>query len=175
MGEDPPPHRRARRRRMSGAVVLLVAAFYVVPVAEPVAEPGTLLRAGGTAVLLGAGVWFIAREVVREARVAGGGAPAERVQVDRLVLALVLGVLVFALADFVVATSGDGQFVGLQTRTDALYFSLATLCTVGFGDVHAAGQLARALVSLQMVFDVAVLASAIQVIGRGLRGDGGSR
>ncbi|MCZ2849782.1 potassium channel family protein [Modestobacter sp. VKM Ac-2978] len=144
-----------------------MAAYYLVPVADP-AGPQTALRAGATAGVLALAVWAIGREVVRGARAAGAPVGAEALRVDRLLVALVLGVLVFALADHVVASGAEGQFVGLETRTDALYFALSTLCTVGFGDVHATGQLARVLVSLQMVFDVAVLASAAQVVGRGL-------
>ena len=33
-----------------------------------------------------------------------------------------------------------GQFAGLHTRVDALYFTMSTIATVGFGDVHATGQ-----------------------------------
>lgn len=156
------PVRPGRRLRLLTSVALLVAAFHLVPVADP-GEPQTVLRAGATAAILGLAVWAIGREVVRGAR-----STAESLKVDRLLLALVLGVLVFALADHVVAAGDPGQFVGLDTRTDALYFALATLTTVGFGDVHAAGQLARVLVSLQIVFDVVVLASAAQVAGRGV-------
>ena len=90
---------------------------------------------------------------------------------------IIIGIVVFALADFTVATLHDGQFVGLETRTDALYFTLATLLTVGFGDVHAAGQLARALVSIQMVFNVLMLATAGQIAWRSVteqRRDGAS-
>lgn len=61
------------------------------------------------------------------------------------------------------------QFVGLATKTDALYyFALTTLTMVGFGDVHAAGQLARALVIVQLLFNVVVLASAARVLSRGI-------
>jgi hypothetical protein len=38
------------------------------------------------------------------------------------------------------------QVSGLNTRTDALYFTLVTMATVGFGDIHAEGQFARAMV-----------------------------
>lgn len=46
-----------------------------------------------------------------------------------------------------------GQLDELSTRTDALYFTVATLATVGYGDVHAAGQAARALVVIQQFFN----------------------
>ncbi len=37
---------------------------------------------------------------------------------------------------------------------------MTTLLTIGYGDIHAAGQAARALVLVQMVFNVAILATA---------------
>jgi hypothetical protein len=153
--------RVARPLRLAVVVALLVGAYYLVPVAGP-ATAGTAVRSAVTVVVLGVAAWFVGREVLRSARSAS---PADRL--GRLLLALVVGVLVFALADYVVARTGEGQFVGLETRTDALYFSLTTLGTVGFGDVHAAGQLARVIVSLQMIFDFAVLATAAQILWRG--------
>jgi voltage-gated potassium channel len=76
---------------------------------------------------------------------------------DELVLAAVVGVAVFALADLVVATTVPGQFVDLRTKTDALYFALTTLITIGCGDIHAQGQLARVLLIGQMLFNAIVL------------------
>jgi voltage-gated potassium channel len=100
---------------------------------------------------LGVITWLIAREV---------RGPEEEVRVEALVLAVVVGTAVFALTDLVVARAGSGQFVGLETKTDALYFALTTLTTVGFGDVHATGQLARGLMIIQLLFNVIVLAAA---------------
>jgi voltage-gated potassium channel len=88
--------------------------------------------------------------------------------VDRLLLAAVAGVICFALIDYAITRSDETQFAGLQTRTDALYFAVTTLATVGFGDVHAQGQLARQVVTVQMVFNVVVLASAARVLTRGI-------
>jgi hypothetical protein len=75
-------------------------------------------------------------------------------------------VVFFALADFTIAVSYPGQFVGLETKTDGLYFALATLTTVGYGDVHAAGQLARSLLIVQLVFNVAIIATGASVLSR---------
>ena len=104
---------------------------------------------------LGIVTWRISRGIAREVRGPKGG-----VQVEDLVLAIVIGVAVFALADLILATIAPGQFVGLQTKTDALYFALTTLTTIGFGDVSAEGQLARGLVIVQMLFNVIVLTAA---------------
>jgi hypothetical protein len=104
---------------------------------------------------LGVITWLIAREV---------RGPEEEVRVEALVLAVVVGTAVFALTDLVVARAGSGQFVGLETKTDALYFALTTLTTVGFGDVHATGQLARGLMIIQLLFNVIVLAAAADTV-----------
>jgi voltage-gated potassium channel len=81
-------------------------------------------------------------------------------QIDGLVLALVIAVLAFALAFYRLAIGYPGQMADLETRVDALYFTVSTLLTVGFGDVHAVGQAARVLVLVAMVFNVVVIATA---------------
>jgi voltage-gated potassium channel len=72
----------------------------------------------------------------------------------------------FALADYTIAVSDSGQFVDLQTKTDGLCFTLATLTTVGYGDVHAIGQVARAVVAVQLVFNVVIIATGASVLAR---------
>jgi voltage-gated potassium channel len=102
--------------------------------------------------------WLITREVRGQVAAADAGAGA-----TKLAVALVAGSSAFALADYLVAVSGRDQFAELTTKTDAMYFALATLATVGYGDVHPTGQLARALVSLQMAFNLVVLATGASV------------
>jgi len=43
---------------------------------------------------------------------------------------------------------------------------MATLTTVGYGDVHAAGQVARVVVTCQLVFNVVVIATGASVLAR---------
>ena len=52
----------------------------------------------------------------------------------------------------------------METRTDSLYFSVTTMATVGFGDVHAAGPVARVMVTVQMVFNLIYLGTALRVL-----------
>jgi hypothetical protein len=149
--------REARGRpvaRVAFASALVLVVYYIVPV-----EPGVhgwRLAARIVASLLCAvgAAWLVIRQVRRQ--LAPG---ADEPPLAGLAIALVAGVAAFALADYVLAFSKPGQFDGLQTRTDALYFALATLLTVGYGDVHAQGQGARILVSVQMIFNIAVLAT----------------
>jgi hypothetical protein len=71
---------------------------------------------------------------------------------------------VFALGYYVLALSTPGQVDGLETRTDALYFTLSTVATVGYGDVHAVGQLARGLVIVQIVFNAVFVAALVTAL-----------
>jgi voltage-gated potassium channel len=64
----------------------------------------------------------------------------------------------------VIARTGSSEFVGLETKTDALYFALTTLATVGFGDVHAEGQVARLLLIAQIIFNIVALTRAAHVL-----------
>ena len=79
-----------------------------------------------------------------------------------LAMLILLLVMSFSLAFFLLELASPGQIADLHTRTDALYFTLSTMATVGYGDVHAEGQAARALVSAVIAFDVVVVASLVR-------------
>jgi voltage-gated potassium channel len=79
-------------------------------------------------------------------------------------LFVLLFVTVFFFAEtFYLLARMPGQVAELRTKTDALYFTLTTLSTVGYGDVHAVGQLARVAVIVQIVFDLSFLGTAVAV------------
>ena len=66
------------------------------------------------------------------------------VAVEALVLLVTLLVLGFAAVYFSL-DERQQQFEGLATRLDAVYFTVTTLATVGYGDIHPTGQAARAV------------------------------
>ena len=135
-------------------VVLATVGYYLVPVPGQMKESSwAILFACGVAalgLLIAVAIW----------RLLGAG---EQARVRVLVLLLVLTILFFAWCDDSVARL-PGQFVDLHTKTDALYFTVSTVATVGFGDVHAAGQLARAAVTVQIVFNLVFLGAALTMI-----------
>jgi voltage-gated potassium channel len=90
-------------------------------------------------------------------------------RVDGLIVGIVLVVVVFSHAFYVMQKQDPSAFVGLETRLDSLYFATTTLVTVGTGDVHAAGQSARALVLVQMVFNVVFVASTATLLTSRIR------
>jgi hypothetical protein len=160
--EKAPEHRLIRIGRPALTCALLVGAYYVVPVESGASGTRAVVRGSATVVLGLLVTWLILRQVRHQL------ANPQDAPLGGLVTALVGGVIFFALADFIIAVSDPGQFVSLSTKTDGLYFALATLTTVGYGDVYAAGQLARGLVVIQLVFNLAVIATSASVLSQQL-------
>lgn len=151
------------RRVLRDTVALAIAflAYFLLPVQVDLlhGEFGRGLVSIALIVLVGAVVlWQVMLQIDDPGR-----------RVDGLLLSMVCGVLVFALAYYRLALEDPGQLVGLSTRIDALYFTMTTLLTVGFGDIHAEGQLARVVVVLQMVFNIAVIATAASSLSSRVR------
>ncbi len=145
--------------RAAASIALIVvvsgSAYAVVPMRG---RFGWLGAVAGVGVLL-----LLAPLTLRRAR---SIAVSEHPVADAAVaIAFLLTLLVLGFAGtYVVLADHPGQVAGLETKTDAVYFALTTLSTVGFGDVHAVGQAARVVVSLQVVFDLAFLALAVRLL-----------
>ena len=145
--------------RLLGASTLLVVLYYVLPVEPGDADWRLALRVlAAVACVVGATV-LIVRQVRKQMKVAADEPP-----LAGLAIALVAGLVAFAMADYLIAYSDPNEFAELETRTDALYFALSTLLTVGYGDVHAEGQLARVVVIIQMAFNIVVLATGASLL-----------
>jgi voltage-gated potassium channel len=89
-------------------------------------------------------------------------------------LAVLLTMIVVGFAALYYAMDRlSGQFDGIETRFDAIYFTVTTLATVGFGDISATGQGARIAVTAQMLFDLVFLGLAARVLITAARSRGG--
>jgi len=146
--------------RVLATLVLVLLVYYALPLKG---LRGTGSIASAVASLLAGTVLLavlITRQVVRQIR-----APAEEgVQVESLLTLLFLVIAVFSAGYLALSESDASQFVDLETKTDSLYFTMSTLSTVGFGDVHAQGQLARALVTLQIAFDIVFVGALVGLV-----------
>ena len=107
---------------------------------------GLLLTIGGVATV----TWVLVHEV-RDARTA--------FSMLHMVLMLEIVLVAFALFYYALEVHAPGQMAGLRTRIDALYYSAITMTTVGYGDVHPEGQVARVVTIIQLGFDVVFLAA----------------
>jgi len=139
--------------RAVAACGLLVVLYYLAPFEPESGGVEQVVRVVLAAALAATVAVLVVRLIVRMIQDVPGTRPAS------LLVALFAAVIVFAAIDYLVAVSRPGQFQDLETKTDALYFAVATLATVGYGDVHASGQLARGLVIVQQLFNLTVLAT----------------
>jgi voltage-gated potassium channel len=70
---------------------------------------------------------------------------------------LLMFLCLFALLYSSMSSTDPSSFSEPLTKTDALYFTISTFATVGFGDITPVNQLARAVVSVQMIADLGAL------------------
>lgn len=149
--------RRPQAWSIAGSVALIAAAivvYYAIPVPGRMRESSWALMFSLGSAVLGVLIASAIRRLLRA---------GEEARIRGLILLLTLTVLFFSWSDASVAAI-PGQFAELTSKTDSLYFNISTLATVGFGDVHPIGQLARAAVTVQIVFNLVFLGTAVSLI-----------
>lgn len=146
-------------RRTSLTIVLLTTCYYLLPADGPLHDPGTGARWAGSGVAL-VGFVLLVRRSLRAAR-------ADRsvmVRAEAVLTVLYVLVLVFAVTYHVIALRAPEQFDGLENQTDALYFTVTVISTVGFGDITAVGTGARVAVTVQMLVNLIYIGTALRAL-----------
>jgi voltage-gated potassium channel len=141
--------------RSLAASVVLVAVYYVLPLDRLAGVPLAVILVVGVAVLLAMAAWQL--RLILRARYPGLQAG------EALATTVPLFLLLFASVYFVMARASPASFSHHLTRTDALYFTVTTFSTVGYGDITATSQTARLVVTAQMVLDLLALGLGIRV------------
>ncbi|MEV0054856.1 ion channel [Saccharopolyspora shandongensis] len=142
-----------------GAVVACTVAYYLLPIGR-FGLVGTVNSVVGFAV----GLAVVSALIVVQVRRFRIGGAHRGSSMAGVVVALYLAVLFFAAVYFGLAHQDPGSIASLRTKTDALYFSLTITSTVGFGDVHAISQAARAAAAVHMAFNIGFLAAAVTIV-----------
>jgi len=153
--------RLARTLRLGLILGLTAVLYFVVPV-DRQPSGGLTLRTALAVLLFGSLVVVVVVQFRRSLA-------ADDERIDGLVMAVVLLAFMFALVYYGMNLRRPGEVAGLSTRLDSLYFVISTTLTVGFGDIHAAGQLARGVVIVQMLFNVIFVATAGALISSRVR------
>ncbi|MFJ5922358.1 potassium channel family protein [Kitasatospora sp. NPDC092948] len=144
-----------------GGPVLLLTAYFTVPLDwfGPHHPLVSWLSFVALLALVGAGL-------LREARRQFLGQSGRHVPV---ILTLLSGALVVFSAAYLGMSKQPGELVGLTTKVDALYFTVITMATVGYGDIHPAGQVARIVVMIQLLYTVVFLTTGVTALSRQVR------
>ena len=76
---------------------------------------------------------------------------------EAVVETVLMFLCLFGLLYLSLSLTDHSSFSEPLSRTDALYFTTSTFATVGFGDITPVSQLARSVVSVQMIADLGAL------------------
>lgn len=137
---------------VTGFVVALVAGYFAMPPAA--FQLASTWKAYGLVVLAILLLLLVYARGLRHLRASRH--PLWRA-LSLVVVIFVTVVVVFAYGYLSLEARYPGQVPGLETHIDALYFTITMLATVGFGDIAPAGQFARGVATLQMIFNLAFL------------------
>ncbi|MFH8973812.1 potassium channel family protein [Streptomyces sp. NPDC017890] len=146
----------------AGSAVAVIVAYFLLPLDQ--LGPG---RPGLSWLLFASVLIVVAALLLRAVRDVLVDRPDARPGV-LITLLIVLTVHVFAAGYYALAKQ-PGEFTGLRTRVDALYFTVVTLATVGYGDITPRGQAARTVTVLQILYTFVFLTAAATALTRRMR------
>lgn len=147
----------ARSLLVAGGIVV---GYFVLPMTRFDGE--SLLRlVAGLALVAALLAWQI-REITRS--------PYPRLRaVETLAVTLSLFFALFATAYYVMSVADPANFNEPLTRLDAAYFTVTVFATVGFGDIVATTQTARAVATAQMLGDLVLVGLVAHAVVNAVR------
>ncbi|KES05292.1 membrane protein [Streptomyces toyocaensis] len=143
-------------------VAVMVAAYFLLPL-DGLGPRRPLLSWLLFGIALGLIAALLLRQVVRVLLSVPGTRPG--LVIPPLIS---LSILVFASA-YQALAQDPGQVDGITTRLDALYFTLVTVATIGYGDITPHGQAARLVTILQILYSFVFLTAAATALTQSFR------
>jgi voltage-gated potassium channel len=159
--EQLPPARRRRlvlraSLRALATTTVLVTLYYVLPLDTKSDAWVVTQLVFGLVAVAGILAWQV-RTII------GSEFPGMRA-LQTLFVAVPFYVLTFAATYFLIAGSDGGNFGASLSRTDALYFTVTVLSTVGFGDITPKSEMARVVVTVQMLANLILIGVGLRVL-----------
>jgi voltage-gated potassium channel len=142
--------------RATGSTIVLVTVYYLLPLDHSSEWAAIAMLVGGLLLFVGLVSWQV-RSILRSRY------PALRAM-EALAASVPLFLLLFAGIYVVMASLSFRSFGVHLTHTDGLYFAVTVFSTVGFGDITAKSELARLVVTVQMLADLLVIGLGLRVI-----------
>lgn len=144
--------------RMAAVLALILSLFFFVPVEGFNNEnpASAWIRVAAVALV------FLIALAVQLKMILAAKVPQVRAA-EAVVETILMFLCLFALLYTSMSTTDRYSFSHPLSKIDALYFTTSTFATVGFGDITPVSQLARAVVSVQMIADLGVLVLVAKV------------
>lgn len=136
---------------------VLVALYYLMPLDGRDTAAATVVKLTlGVVVFAGLMAWQV--RAITESDTPGLRA------LEGMFVAVPLFLVSFASTYFMMSRADVSNFTSPLTRTDALYFTVTTFSTVGFGDITARSGTARLVVTGQIMLDLVILGLGVRII-----------
>lgn len=136
--------------RSGATAVILTVLYFVVPM-ESVADLGSILFLASALVVVVVMCGWQGMKVMRADYPAVQG-------VEAIAMVVPIYLIGFSTAYHLIAASAAQNFNEPVSRMGGLYFTLTVFSTVGFGDITASTDFARAVVSIQMIGNLVIIA-----------------
>jgi voltage-gated potassium channel len=161
----PAQRKRAVTRSLIRFVVIFVGvigAYYLLPLGGGSGTAEAIARLAAGAVI------FVGIMVFEVRRIVKADLPELRA-VESLALAVPFFLTTYAAAYVTLSAVSPGSFSQPLNRTGGLYFSIVTFGTVGYGDIAPVTDLARILVSTQVLGDLVFIALVLRIVATASR------
>lgn len=143
--------------RVLGITAVLIALYYLAPL-DHLTGISLLVSMVIGLLALAAMIAYQVLAILRAAQ------PTVRA-IEALATTVPLFLLLFSATYFLMSRTSTSDFnVHALSRTDSLYFTVTVFATVGFGDISPASQMARLVVTAQMILDLIVLGLGVRLI-----------
>jgi voltage-gated potassium channel len=142
--------------RAVATTALLLAVYYLLPFDRDLTVGWIIVLVLGLVLVAVIIAWEV-REILHSDH------PVIRA-IEALVFAIPLFLLLFSTCYFLMGHTAHGVFNVTLTRTDALYFTVTVFATVGFGDIVPKSEVARLVVTAQMLTDLVLIGLVVHAI-----------
>lgn len=156
-----PLERRRAVATTASQCILIVASviglYYVAPLNGRLGGGAGVLR-----LTIGA-IIFVALMGLKVRRIVNADLPELRAM-EALALAFPIFIVLFASSYVSMSHAHPDYFSQHINKTGGLYFAIVTLGTVGYGDITPSSDIARIVVSAQILLDLAFLAVVVRIL-----------
>jgi hypothetical protein len=142
--------------RATAAAALLLTAYALMPL-DVLSDFGLVMRIVLAVVAIAGITWW-------EVRAVGRAELPQLRAVESLAVTVTVIVVAFAACYLNLSQHDPAAFSEELGRISALYFTMTTIATIGYGDIHPVSNQARVVVMVQIVANVVVLGAAVRLI-----------